>query len=556
MPYDEGRQMLVFAATQTQVAGKRPLTDLDGTLWFLHFINESSILPGTTITAQFKVAPEGEAGTISGDAGCNTYNATFAQELGVIASLSSTVICFNPEGVMEQENDYLSALGRAYGYWLTGNQLVINTGLGALTYRQNPPDSSRDQTHLLQNVKWFLVTYNTQPSVSGNAEPFLFLNLDQTFFGNTGCNDLNGIYETNVESINFSQVNVGDNLCPDEASAEQESVTLTNINTSQSFVVANTEMQIASDPGILNYSSTPVQRPDPIEPPTAVINAPSEASVGEIVRFDGSGSTSEIGISNYDWSLGDGNQKSGKNVEHIYVSPGTYEVILTVADKVGQRSTATQPIVINAQPSEQIPPSAAIEGPSNGFVAEPVTFSAEGSTSGSSPINSFSWDFGDGTAAPASPNTSVTTLYEKSGTYTVTVTATDANGLSDSASMEIEIDTRMEGPVWTLHPVLPRTSITMQFLQGRLTGFSGCNTYDGTYIATDNGDGTYLVTINELISTQLSCSEELMEQESEYLEALSAITGASTDGNILILTGEGPDLTFYEVGTAKPELLE
>jgi heat shock protein HslJ len=96
----------------------------------------------------------------------------------------------------------------------------------------------------------------------------------------------------------------------------------------------------------------------------------------------------------------------------------------------------------------------------------------------------------------------------------------------------------------------------MQFLQGRLTGFSGCNTYDGTYIATDNGDGTYLVTINELISTQLSCSEELMEQESEYLEALSAITGASTDGNILILTGEGPDLTFYEVGTAKPELLE
>ncbi len=47
-----------------------------------------------------------------------------------------------------------------------------------------------------------------------------------------------------------------------------------------------------------------------------------------------------------------------------------------------------------------------------------------------------------------------------------------------------------------------------------------------------------------------------MEQESEYLEALSAITGASTDGNILILTGEGPDLTFYEVGTAKPELLE
>ena len=556
MPYDEGRQVLVFAATQTQVAGKRPLSDLDGTKWYLHFINDSPVIPGTIIDAHFTINPDSAAGRIAGSAGCNAYNAAFTQEIGVQTSLSSSSICFTPDGVMDQENNYLSALNRAYGYWLTNNQLVINTGLGALTYRPTPPDSSQDQAHLLQNVKWYLTNYNDKPSVLGNAEPFLFLNLDNTFFGNTGCNEMSGGYATNLENISFSNIDVGDAACPDETSDKQQRVTLANLEASQTYVVADTGMQIASDRGVLTYSTVPVQRPGPTVPPTAVIVAPEEASVGQIVRFDGSTSTSEIGITNYRWAFGDGVLAEGPIVEHIYTEPGTFQVILEVIDKIGQRSSAEQPIEIIAQPPEQIPPTAVIEGPTEGFVAEIVTFSAEGSSSGSSPISSFTWDFGDGTGSPASPNTSVTTLYENPGTFTVTVTATDANGLSDSDSLQIEIDTRLEGPVWSLYPVLPRTAITMQFLEGELVGFSGCNTYSGSYTAEDNGDGTYQVAISDLVSTQLLCSDELMEQETDYMTALAATTGGFIEGNLLTLTGSESDLTYYEVGTLKPELLQ
>ncbi|UCD99855.1 MAG: META domain-containing protein [Chloroflexota bacterium] len=553
LPYDDGNQLLVFAGTQTELAGKRPLSELDGTEWFLHYLNAEPILPGTLMDARFTVNPDESAGRISGSAGCNSYNAVFTQELGVEASLSSASRCYKPDGVMEQETDYLNALDRSYGYWLTGDQLVINTGLGALTFRETPPDSVKDQTHLLQNVKWYLINYNVQPSVAGNAEPFVFFNLDQTFFGNTGCNELSGEYSTEVEEITIQNVSVGNLSCPDETSSKQERVILTNLEAAQNFVVADTGMQISSDRGTLYYSSVPVQRPEPSEPPTANITGPEEASVGEIVRFDGSRSSSEIGITNYSWDYGDGNQASGPVVEKIYLNPGDYQVTLVVVDKFGQRGSATAGITIISQPAEQVPPTAEISGPGEGFVAEPVTFSAENSVAGSSPITTFSWDFGNGAIAPESPNTSVTTLYDAPGTYLVTVTATDANGLSSSDSLQITVDTRLEGPVWSLLDVLPKTAITLQFLEGEFTGFSGCNTYSGQYEALDNGDGTYQVEIIEIITTRLLCADEIMEQETEYLTAIEELSSASIDGNLLTLVSGDTLLYYYEVGTPKPE---
>ena len=555
LPYDGGQQALVFAATQTEIAGKRPLTELNGSQWFLHLINNSPTLPGTLVDARFTIAEDGLSGTLQGSAGCNSYHATFGEQLGVQTTLTSNTTCFTPDGVMIQENNYLATLGRSYGYWLTGDQLVLNTGLGALTFRINPPDSAQDQTHLLQNVKWYLINYNVQPSVVGSAEPFIFFNLDNTFTGNTGCNEISGAYSTNLEQITFSNINVGEQACPDDTSSKQERVTLANLQEAEFYVVADTGMQLGSDRGTLYYSSIPVERPETGEPPTAVINGPSEASVGQIVRFDGSSSTSVIGITNYNWDFGDGKRSQGPVVENIYIDPGTFQVTLTVVDKIGQRGTATQDITIIAQPPEDIPPTAAINGPAEGFVGEPVTFSAEGSTSASSPIQSFAWNFGDGTSSPASPNTTVTKLYEQPGTYQVTVVATDAEGLSDSASLEIVVDTRLEGPVWSLYPVVPRSAITLQFLQGELAGFSGCNTYTGEYTASQNEDGTYQVEIQELVSTRLSCIEELMEQEADYIAALNAVSSARIDGNLLTLDFPGGELTYYEVGTEIPTQL-
>ena len=167
---------------------------------------------------------------------------------------------------------------------------------------------------------------------------------------------------------------------------------------------------------------------------------------------------------------------------------------------------------------------------------------------GSSPITSYSWNFGDGTSAGPSPDPYQTTIYNQAGSYQVTVVVTDENGQSSSATMGVTISTRLDTPVvWMLDSyanlgVLPGTAITLQFQAGQIAGFSGCNSYTGAYTATDNGDGTYSVTITGLVGTGMMCPGEIMDQEQTYLGLLSTVTVAQGEGNIL-----DPDLPRWRL---------
>ena len=145
IPYDQDRQALVFRGTQLDVVGRLPLSDLNDTQWFLWYINNQPTLPGTSINARFSINPDSASGKINGSAGCNTYEAVFGEDLGMQTYLSSNQNCASPTGVQDQEQTYLQALSRSYGYWLTGDQLIINTGQGALTYRSTPAAQSSDQ---------------------------------------------------------------------------------------------------------------------------------------------------------------------------------------------------------------------------------------------------------------------------------------------------------------------------------------------------------------------------------------------------------------------------
>jgi PKD repeat protein len=78
----------------------------------------------------------------------------------------------------------------------------------------------------------------------------------------------------------------------------------------------------------------------------------------------------------------------------------------------------------------------------------PVSADASGSTAGSSPISSYKFNFGDGSAVvgPQSGATASHT-YTAAGTYTVTVTVTDTSGHSSTATATVTVSASSAGQV-------------------------------------------------------------------------------------------------------------
>jgi heat shock protein HslJ len=622
IPYDSGKQELVFEGTQLESAVRPPLSALNGSTWFLWYMNNTPTTPGTSIYAQFAVNQDGASGTISGSAGCNSYVATFGNNLGVQATLNANQVCSQPAGIMDQEGAYINMLSRAFGYWQTGDQLIINTGQGVLTYRTTEPATNADQTHLLVGKTWYFVSYNNTYSLAGTQEPYTLFQSDGTLTGYSGCNSFQGTYSTNIQAITVSDLSSTQAACPNSALTAQEQAIYAILNSAKSYQVADTVMQLVGDQGVLNYSLTPINRPEEVLPPQAVIKAPTEAQTGQVVRFDGSTSNGQVPVVSWKWDFGDGWTGTGSVVDHVYTSPAKHNVVLTVTDQRGYQNTAKQEITITApvaptptptqapqptattaptqppaptatlvptQPSQptattgptqpppatatveptqpppptpteaptqppQVPPQAVINGSGQGYVGEPIVFDASASVSGSSPIVSYSWNFGDGTSTGPSPNPSQTTIYNQSGSFQVSVIVTDESGQSSSATMGVTISTRLNTPVvWVLDSyanlgILPGTAITLQFQSGQIAGFSGCNTYTGAYTATDNGDGTYSVTVTGLVGTGMMCPADIMDQEQTYLGILSSVTIAQSQGNVLTLSSPQSSLVYHQSG--------
>ena len=82
-------------------------------------------------------------------------------------------------------------------------------------------------------------------------------------------------------------------------------------------------------------------------------------------------------------------------------------------------------------------PVARIDGPATGMKKKPLVFSAASSTDPDGDALSFSWSFGDNT--PATAGTAVTHEYDDWGSFTITLTARDAYGLSSSVAYAVTI---------------------------------------------------------------------------------------------------------------------
>lgn len=133
----EGDRLMIANAdgvvTLTFVASEP--TALTSTEWQAVSYNNGNqavvtLIEGTTITALF-----GEDGTLSGTAGCNTYTTSYTVDgdtMTISPAASTMMMCEGPEGVMEQETQFLTALSTTATFQIDGSSLTLRTADGAM----------------------------------------------------------------------------------------------------------------------------------------------------------------------------------------------------------------------------------------------------------------------------------------------------------------------------------------------------------------------------------------------------------------------------------------
>jgi heat shock protein HslJ len=122
---------VIFRQVTINVAGA--VDPLAGTRWEVVNFNNGrgavvTPLIDTNLTMEF-----GSNGSLNGNSGCNTYSASYqinGSNITIGLPGGTQQLCTEPEGIMEQEAEFLAALQSASTFTINGSRLEIRTAGG------------------------------------------------------------------------------------------------------------------------------------------------------------------------------------------------------------------------------------------------------------------------------------------------------------------------------------------------------------------------------------------------------------------------------------------
>ena len=255
------------------------------------------------------------------------------------------------------------------------------------------------------------------------------------------------------------------------------------------------------------------------------------------------------------WDFGDGSTSVIKNPTHVYESPGTYTVKMTVGS-FGGYHTVTKNNYITVSSSGGIVADFSAN-PTSG--AAPLTVEFTDLSTGSPTM--WDWNFGDGTSEGMLANP--VHIYQNPGTYTVTLTASSQTGGTSTKVKEGYITVSSSGGIvadFSATPTSGTAPLTVQFTDistGSPTMWNwnfGDGTSEGMLanpVHIYQNPGTYTVTLTA--SSQTGGTSTKVKEG--YITVSSSGTGPKAAFTVDKRTGPKPlTVQFTDQSTGNPTM--
>jgi heat shock protein HslJ len=132
---DAQQLTLMNASGKTLASFTKQNRELGGTSWLVTGSNNGNLAVVSTLIDSKLTANFSTDGKLTGSAGCNNYTASYevsGKNIKIGSVASTRKMCAKPDGVMEQEAQFLQALITASNYRFDGNRLELRTTDNAL----------------------------------------------------------------------------------------------------------------------------------------------------------------------------------------------------------------------------------------------------------------------------------------------------------------------------------------------------------------------------------------------------------------------------------------